>query len=624
VKSLVDLLCLIISDVEMVAGADLSRDVKTLRDRVAHEGDSFVTITLPAFCQDFERCLDNGRVGPGMWVSFKKLPSGIPAFLQGLLSNVFDPSGSLRTYVSVDCIRAVRQICLFCKKVEDPCSNTRLQAAADAFVQCDSEIVCPNDQLWRWYGIVADIVISEMPHLQDVVFDLLRPKHGPGQTRERILGNQKWRFRRWHKRLEDAGFTIRRFARGSSSDPHPDEGYVPPLLVEPQDEHPVRVVFVPKTQKSPRVIAIEPVCMQYAQQALKALLVEGIDSSPYTRNHVNFTDQSVNQKWARIGSSGGNYATLDMSEASDRVGFWHAERLFHKSPVFWSLVEAARTRTAGLRDGRLVTLQKFASMGSALCFPVESLVFFVSIIASRLWRAGKFPTRQNVHFYGRSVYVYGDDLIVPADEASTVSADLETLGFKVNRRKSFWSGNFRESCGLDAYLGECVTPTYLRRRLPDNRGDVSRVLSNVATANQLYHTGYRRTATAIREAVERAAGRFPVLRDDTALRLFLDSRRKSRPDPPKTAAVGWTWGDCPHVKTRWCRKLHRRETYTWVATQADQPDAISGDAALAKALFTCGSSFLALPLDDLSATREDHLEVSSRPYALKLKRRWVH
>lgn len=622
-KSLVDLLCLIISDVEMVAGANLSRDVTTLRERVAHEGDSFITITLPVFCQDFERCLDNGRVGPGAWASFRKLKSGIPAFLQGLLSNVFDPSGNLRSYVSVDCVRAVRQICLFGKKVEDTCSDTRSLAAADAFVQCDSEIVKPNDQLWRWYGMCCDFVVADMPHIQDVVFDLLRPRHGPGKTREGISGNQKWVFRRWHRRLEESGFTIRRFARGSPSDPHPDEGYVPPVLVEPGDEQPVRVCFVPKTQKSPRVIAIEPVCMQYAQQALKAILVEGIDNSPYTKGRVNFTDQGVNQKWARIGSQGGNYATLDMSEASDRVGLWHAERLFAKAPVFWSLCEAARTRRAELPDGRVIDLRKFASMGSALCFPVESLVFFVSIIASRLWRAGRFPTSENVRSYARSVFVYGDDLIIPADEASTTSVDLESLGFKVNRRKSFWNGNFRESCGLDAFLGECVTPTYFRRRLPNSRGDVSRLLSCVATGNQLYHAGYHRTATAIREAVERCTGSLPVILDDTLLRSLM-SRRRSRQEGPRSAAIGWTWGESAPRRTRWNRFLQRTETYAWVASQADQPDSISGDAALAKAFLMCGSSFLASPLDDLSAAREDHLEVSSRPYALKLKRRWVH
>jgi hypothetical protein len=88
-------------------------------------------------------------------------------------------------------------------------------------------------------------------------------------------------------------------------------------------------------------------------------------------------------------------------------------------------------------------------MGSALCFPIESVAFFIAIVSIRLASAGVRITPSTVRKYSERVYVYGDDLIVPADEAPAISSALPLFGFKVNAHKSFWSGNFRESCGMD-------------------------------------------------------------------------------------------------------------------------------------------------------------------------------
>lgn len=65
------------------------RDLETLRSRVKHEGLSFLTITLPDFARDFERCLELGQIDSTLFRSFKKRKA-IPAFLQGMLSHVFD------------------------------------------------------------------------------------------------------------------------------------------------------------------------------------------------------------------------------------------------------------------------------------------------------------------------------------------------------------------------------------------------------------------------------------------------------------------------------------------------------------------------------------------------------
>jgi hypothetical protein len=347
--------------------------------------------------------------------------------------------------------------------------------------------------------------------------------------------------------------------------------------------------------------------MQYAQQGLSRLLVRELEKSKFTAGHVNFTDQSVNQVMALLGSDvDSNTATLDMSEASDRVSMAHVNALFAFAPEFLEWLHAARSTRAQLPNGDLITLKKFASMGSALCFPVESMVFFTSIIASRCFRAGLFPTAPLVHSFGRAVYVYGDDLIVPANEAAAICDDLESLGFKVNRHKSFWTGQFRESCGADCYNNEKVTPVYLRCDLPADRKDVAGLLSTLSTGNQLYKSGYTRTAMALREAVERVLGRLPEV-------------------PVDSPAMGWHFYSEEVPRRRWNKDLARAEMLAWVPYTAAQEDHLDGDPALAKCLrlIGIGACDVKAPLEPISPVDVSHLTTSPRAYALALKRRWV-
>lgn len=596
-KSLVHLLEYLLLDCGRRSGAPVSRDVLTLRKRTEHEGDSFITITLPQFCSDFERSLSMGRIAPKAFLSFRKVRSGIPAFLQGFLCKVFGPDGVLLENASIDCIRSVRQICLFGKKVQRPCSDTRLADAIEAYLQCDCEVVesIPDDfrDLLEQIGefLLSDLHLGDHDDWED---DFL-PTHGPGATREHISGNQKWVFRRWHLRLEFAGIKYWRYGKATS---YPSYTVSNPLpsFIEPRYEEPVRVVFVPKTLKAPRVIAVEPVCMQYVQQGLSKLLVRRIESHRIMGGHVNFRDQSINQGLAKQASGHGMLATLDMSEASDRVSLAHVRAIFKSAPRFLEWMEACRSTRAQLPSGEIITLKKWASMGSALCFPVEAIVFYTSILASLCYRLGLPPTRDLLRSLAEDVYVYGDDLIVPSDMAPLICDDLEALGFKVNRRKSFWTGQFRESCGSDCYGSEMVTPVYLRRDLPTSRRDVSGFLSGVATVNQLYSAGYRATSAAMREQLEAVFGHLPEV-------------------PPDSPAIGWNHHSEVVPRRRWNGDLQRREFYAVVVTSPCDPDSINGsEQALAKCFRLIGSE---------TPINWDHLDRSPRPYALTLRRKWV-
>jgi len=591
-KSLASLLMHLLHDEGKRCDVPVGRDAKTLAARCRDEGDSFITITLPGFAKGLEKSLEAGQAVPGSFGPFKALGSGIPAFMQGFLHRIFDEeTGFLLDAPDVGCIRAVRQFSCFGKKVLRTCTPARLRAATEAYVECESQVkLSLEGKLWERFGQVADIVIGEL-NLHDDLLEEIVPDHGPGATQERITGNAKWTFLTWHKRLDDAGITYQRFAKGINT---PDDSCSPELL-DPLDEPPVRVVFVPKTLKTPRVIAVEPVCMQFVQQGISRYLVGQIERSPLTRGHVNFRDQGINQDLALRASADRRLATVDMSEASDRVSMAHFQRAFASRPDLRHLMDACRSMRAQLPDGREVDLRKFASMGSALCFPVEALIFFISIIASRCSRAGQFPTRSTVAKMARSVYVYGDDIIVPADETSAICEDLEALGFRVNAHKTFWNGKFRESCGLDAYDGTPVTPVYLRRDVPADRGDASGIVSTVSTANQLYQLGLYRTAAALRKAVEHLTGTLPEVRVNSP-------------------AVGWwsahsTWTP----PTRWNRRLARWEHRVLVPETPRQDDPLDGEPALAKCWRKIGN-----PLVD-----PKHLVESPRPYSLTLKCRWV-
>jgi hypothetical protein len=46
------------------------RDIETVAERSKNEGLSFLTITLPSFAKDFERCLELGKMDDSLFSSF--------------------------------------------------------------------------------------------------------------------------------------------------------------------------------------------------------------------------------------------------------------------------------------------------------------------------------------------------------------------------------------------------------------------------------------------------------------------------------------------------------------------------------------------------------------------------
>jgi len=524
VKSLSNLWRLVADDLATGCHTSATRDFNTVKSRIEDEGFSFMTITLPQFGKDFERSLELGCVDDAAFPGFRRR-GGLPIFMSGFLRQIFDVrDGVLLDDPSIDCIFAVRQLSLLFSKIELPCSNSRVVRAMEGFVQSNEEV-----QIWECAaspGLIQEfrdasriLYADAFSAVDDSIYHgRIQPRHGPGATADGLAGNGKFVLQTWHSRLEEV-FPYGEYVL-------PNWRYYRQLdhvdFLEPGAETPVKVISVPKTLKSPRIIAEEPTCMQYMQQAISRALVEEFER-PTTRDgrenflshFLGFTDQIPNREMAREGSTTGRLATLDLREASDRVPESLVKVMAECHPwLSRGLFDTRSTRaTIGKLGVSIPRLYRYASMGSALCFPVEAAVF-LTVVMIGIKRHRGLRTARDLNFKDLvgDVRVYGDDIIVPTDCVDSVIEALRDFNCVVNIDKSFWNGKFRESCGGDYYDGTDVTPVRCRAKFPSSRMDGSSVASLIALRNLLYMRGLWRATSSLDERIERLlGGRFPIV-----------------------------------------------------------------------------------------------------------------
>jgi len=624
----------IYQDATIKCTADVSdhRDLLTLRSRTEAEGLSFLTITLPAFCKDFERSLADGIVDSTAFAGFRRAKGGaIPAFLQGMLSRIFGIETGRLLYENpqeqTTIIEGIRQICLAFKKVEMPCTPKREAKALASFAQIERELqtFSLHEDTRRFFRLVSTCLWGDM--LRDFSHQSIYPRHGPGATAEKISGNQKYNWRYWVERLEPffplvgTGYSI------GISVAREEIEKVNVLTTE--QELPVRVVFVPKTLKSPRVIAIEPAAMQYAQQGVRDYLYRKLSHYRFTAGQVNFTDQSINQTLALAASEKGHLATIDLSDASDRVPLDLVIDMLSCNQDFLDCVLACRSTSANLPNGELISpLRKFASMGSALCFPIEAMYFY-TICVIALLKARNLPvSTASLAEVCSEIYVYGDDIIVPSTNAVEVLDSLQEYNCKPNSAKTFWTGKFRESCGTDAYDGYEVTPTYIRHLLPCDRRQASAIASWVAASNAFYKRGYWRTAQLIRSRIDSILGPLPYLAEDAeglGYFSFLGYRSVGR------------WHENAKQADGSINTYQRFEVRTFVVKPVHRTDELNGYPALTKSLLKLetsvasqdGSKYdkqmdsLGLGILKLPVQESSPFDVTVQRGAVALKLRWV-
>ena len=573
-------------------------DIKTVQGRSKHEGLSFFTITLPTFGKDFQKSLNDGLVSRDSFQGFS-WRAGLPQFLGGFLEMVFDrTSGVLLDEPSIDAIHAIRQLTLIYSKVLLPCSDAREDDAMDGYVKCEQEVRDSDASLgiddYANFRRVSNLLFSSLFSEVDrkVYYEELVPKHGPGATADKLRGNAKYRQRVWTARLE------RYFHSGSylfSSARSFNEHYDEISFLEPGEEMPVKVISVPKTQKTPRIIAIEPTCMQYTQQALSEAIVQGIEERTVLDSLIGFADQSPNQEMAARGSRNGDLATLDLSEASDRVSNQLVREMLRDFPHLQGAVEACRSRRARVPGHGVIRLAKFASMGSALCFPIEAIVFTTLVFLGIEQKLNtRFTSIFQIKKYVGSVRVYGDDIICPVDCVYSVVESLEHFGARVGLSKSFWIGRFRESCGKEYYDGHDVSIVKVRRTLPTSQRDVPEVISLVSLRNQCYYAGLWRAAKWCDARVRAVLSHFPNTLPSSSLL-------------GRHSFLGY-------VAEKEHEYLHHPLVKGFQVSSRLPIDRLDGDGALLKFFLKRGG----LPSAD-----RNHLERSGRPRAVDIKPRWA-
>lgn len=249
----------------------------------------------------------------------------------------------------------------------------------------------------------------------------------------------------------------------------------------------------------------------------EALFRLGIDLSSQPEVHRNL---------AKIGSqfAEANIATIDWSEASNRIWIAIFEEVFEEDWVRW-IKACCRTPYTGIKfsftclrkiDGKLLDKDEFgysefmtmmrnhdhlidagklsyeqtlktrtlksgdtveritvtvkilspmvATMGNPLTFPLQTLIFYAFLASCSDIAALRISSDpQAAGLNDMFVSSFGDDGICSTRILDEVHLYAKHLGWIFNDHKSFSSGSFRESCGGDYYRGLEVRPVMLKR-----------------------------------------------------------------------------------------------------------------------------------------------------------------
>jgi len=512
-----------LDEAHLTTCASIERDKKTILKRFEDEGESFLGITLPLFFEWLTSSQQDGQIATSIYARFRKRPkrtSVLPCFLHGLTCRIFDAkTGALLAHPDPLAFKFIEQICLWYKKVFKVCDPERDQKAQNSYHELDNglrRLPDPDEDKATMLNYVCRRFFPEIEKffVEAIDDESILPRHGPGATADKAWANEKYRRREFLSRWDDL-FSWEHLYGFSTAHQSNRE------VTVPRDELPVRVVSVPKTMKTSRIICVEPTAMQFAQQLTAARLVRSLErvrlvtgTKPVRRGrplirHLNFNDQRPNQVAALRGSIDGSLATIDLSEASDRVSVKLVAAVFRHSPVLLRHLYGCRSTRAMMPDGEVFPLRKYASMGSALTFPVEALCFLMICIAAvcderKVFnRAGRPKSLQAFENVRKDILVFGDDIVVPSDCIVKVTEYLMAFGLKVNSKKSFYKGPFRESCGHDYFNGVLVTPVYLRRDPPTSHRDAEKFVSWVHMANRFAKNGMLMTAHKIADYIDK-------------------------------------------------------------------------------------------------------------------------
>lgn len=469
---------------------DMERDLSRIISNVNHRGQQFILKDLPEIAKVLELALSQERLArshlPGMG-GFKH-GSPIPRLFKGLWLRIFDVNGCLKQDIDPVYIAFLEQLCCLFKKYEiDPPSSALYETTkefldvdaalppstldwslgshafdSDISINVGERIIGPSDQqdLFESHNRSNAQLLDTIQRVADVIStdlgEFIPPgssRHGKGAVYEGLRGLEKYLDSTPWPRLLSQTFTQEGFLLPIGRIGNIDTGTIPSKLLA-----------VPKTIKGPRLIAKEPTAHMYAQLSIMDWIYAELPRK-IAGVSIDFLDQTKSGELALSASASGSHGTIDLKSASDRVSLWLIERLFRRNKSLLRAMADSRTQYVDLSIDKklpsLLRLKKFSTQGSALTFPIQSLVFFIITVGTMMNGTKGVINGRSIRKIAKDIRIFGDDIIAPTDRVEEIIAALELLYLKVNTQKTHYRGKFRESCGVRAYAGVDVTPSYI-------------------------------------------------------------------------------------------------------------------------------------------------------------------
>lgn len=538
--------------------AELTRDRLEIAERVKCEGISFLTKTLPRLGKAVDLALSNDTCLEFTGFS-KARGTKVPRFMRDIFLQVFSADGFERSDASEQALCALRQVFYLFYKLNIPSTKEQNNEVIKLFIDTDATLPSfygPRTSYEEKILSSARRLICKVLATTDPLCSGFNPRHGPGAV---ATGEKPWQkpiFKRYYSRLASV-FPYEDYFYYNAS--HLCDDLQQYLSLKELEYGTAKVVLVPKDSRGPRLISCEPLENQWIQQGLMQTMVKTIESHPLTRGHVNFSDQTVNQRLALESSCDGSRVTLDMKEASDRVSLGLVKALF---PTTWfDALYACRSEATELPDGRVIQLNKFAPMGSAVCFPVESLIFWALSVSVATYGVQNPRTLERVL---KDTYVYGDDIICSREDYATILSKLPEFGLLFNQGKCCVGRFFRESCGTDAFKGVVVTPLRVRARWSSSLASTN-YASWVAYHNAFNERGYVHTCDYLAEEIQQRRVTPYADLDGSSVIALVDSRKMAIQE---NARLG--------IRTRVCPDTHVYQARAWVVRSRAKRAAVPG------------------------------------------------
>lgn len=454
--------------------SDIRKSVAWLLREIGHRRD-FTLRALTRLGKALEISMISGAdlVVPALDAHFPlRDESVLPRFMYPLFRRLFDDEGKRLHLDASDkqgevSFYLLRQALLaFSKATDIPCDKSEEEQVAE-FVQRMSprrlpfeEIGCfPNYSQEEFRKEILPIAHALLRHVF-IEDGLLHPmltqwvtnpvgRHGPGAVFDGSRNREKWNMNISSRIQSD----LVKDALGllpSVEDRDPDEKYLSRLSV------------VPKDLTKNRLICIETKELMFAQQGLMSVLYDMLSSSLFTRRAIHLFDQGHNFYASRRRE----FATIDLSDASDLLSKRLCKLLLPKE--VYEILTRYRSDGIVLPDGNIMhEYSAMATMGNALCFPVESLIFWAISLAAILAEEIRYQSYRSVAevlwvlennplplIRRHELYVFGDDIIVPNVYYRAVTDALGWAGMSTNTSKCCHDDSpIRESCGAYWYHG---------------------------------------------------------------------------------------------------------------------------------------------------------------------------